>query len=200
MKTPSISTSLTFILFVIFSCSWVASAGKHENYLKCLSLELKNYNGSISNVIYTPKNSSFASILRFSIQNLRFTSESTPKPLVIITPQHEPQIPPVIRCAKKNDMQVRTRSGGHDYEGLSYVSEVPFVILDLINFSEITVDADQKVAWVESGATLGSLYYRIAEKSPSLGFPAGTCTTIGVGGHFSGGGYGTLLRIWLGCR
>ncbi|KAK6115472.1 hypothetical protein DH2020_007741 [Rehmannia glutinosa] len=91
-------------------------------------------------------------------------------------------------------MQIRTRSGGHDYEGLSYVSQVPFVILDLINFSEITIDAEHKTARVESGATIGSLYYGIAEKSPILGFPAGVCPTVGIGGHFSGGGYGTLLR------
>ncbi|KAL0373004.1 UNVERIFIED_CONTAM: Berberine bridge enzyme-like 18 [Sesamum calycinum] len=91
-------------------------------------------------------------------------------------------------------MQIRTRSGGHDFEGLSYVSEVPFVMIDLIKLSEITFDAQQKTAWVEAGATIGSLYYRITEKSPTLGFPAGGCPTVGVGGHFSGGGYGTLHR------
>ncbi|KAK4440267.1 Berberine bridge enzyme-like 24 [Sesamum alatum] len=91
-------------------------------------------------------------------------------------------------------MQIRTRSGGHDFEGLSYVSKVPFAIIDLIKLSEVTVDAQQKTAWVEAGATLGTLYYRIAEKSPTLGFPAGACPTVGVGGHISGGGYGSLLR------
>ncbi|KAL7131195.1 hypothetical protein ABFS83_13G182200 [Erythranthe nasuta] len=195
MKTPSIST-LSFILFVIFSCSCASvSADGHEDFIECLSEEFHNY-PSISNVTYTPINnsSSYSSILRFSIQNLRFTSESTPKPLVIITPEHESQIPPIIHCAKDSEVQIRTRSGGHDYEGLSYVSPVPFIILDLINFSEITVDAENKTAWVESGSTIGSLYYRIAEKSPVLGFPAGVCPTVGVGGHFSGGGYGNLLR------
>ncbi|XP_020554265.1 berberine bridge enzyme-like 18 [Sesamum indicum] len=192
MKTSSIST-LFFILFVIFSCSSAAFADDHDDFLECLSEEFHNYT-SISRVVYTPTNSSYPSILRFSIQNLRFTSESTPKPLVIITPEHESHIPPVIYCAKENDMEIRTRSGGHDYEGLSYVSQLPFVIIDLINLSEVTVDAEQKTAWVEAGATIGSLYYRIAEKSPTLGFPAGVCPTVGVGGHFSGGGYGTLLR------
>ncbi|KAL8507674.1 hypothetical protein ACS0TY_018278 [Phlomoides rotata] len=188
MKIPSIST-LSFILLVIFFCSSAASADDHEDFLECL----QNY-PLISNNTYTPSNTSYTSILRFSIQNLRFTSDSTPKPHVIITPKDESQIPPVIHCAKIYDMEIRTRSGGHDYEALSYVSHVPFVIVDLINLSDITVDAEEKTAWVEAGATIGSLYYRIAEKSPILGFPAGVCPTVGVGGHFSGGGYGTLLR------
>ncbi|XP_057812229.1 tetrahydroberberine oxidase-like [Salvia miltiorrhiza] len=193
MKAPTIST-LTLIFLAIFWCSLAAaSADDHQEFLECLSEQFHNYS-SISSNVYTPTNSSYSSILRFSIQNMRFTSDSTPKPHVIVTPQHESQIPPLIYCAKENDMQIRTRSGGHDYEGLSYVSQVPFVILDLINLSEITVDAEGKTAWVEAGATIGSLYYRIAEKSPVLGFPAGVCPTVGIGGHFSGGGYGTLLR------
>ncbi|XP_042023477.1 berberine bridge enzyme-like 18 [Salvia splendens] len=192
MKTLSIS-SLTFIFLLIISSSWAASADDHEDFLECLSEQFRNYS-SISNDIYTRSNSSYTSVLEFSIQNLRFASGSTPKPQVIITPEHESQIPPVIYCAEENDMEIRTRSGGHDLEGLSYVSRVPFVIIDLINLSEITVDAEAKTAWVEAGATIGSLYYKIAEKSPVLGFPSAICPTVGAGGHFSGGGYGTMLR------
>ncbi|KAL8512192.1 hypothetical protein ACS0TY_018593 [Phlomoides rotata] len=89
-------------------------------------LNLQNY-PLISNNTYTPSNTSYTSILRFSIQNLRFTSDSTPKPHVIITPKDESQIPPVIHCAKIYHMEIRTRSGGHDYEALSYVSHVRFI-------------------------------------------------------------------------
>ncbi|XP_047958881.1 berberine bridge enzyme-like 18 [Salvia hispanica] len=183
MKSSSIST-----LVLILSCSWAASAG--DDFLHCLSQQ-----SWISNVVYTPPNSSYNSILQFSIRNLRFDSEYIPKPKVIITPEHESQVPPVVLCARQSGLEIRTRSGGHDFEGLSYVSlQAPFVILDLINLSEITVDVDRKTAWVGAGATVGSLYYRIAEKSPVLGFPAGFCPTVGVGGHFSGGGYGALMR------
>nr|XP_010916742.1 berberine bridge enzyme-like 23 [Elaeis guineensis] len=55
-------------------------------------------------------------------------------------------------------------------------------------------DTDRGIAWVRSVATLGELYYRIAEKSSHHGFPAGFCHTVGVGGHLSGGGVGTLVR------
>ncbi|KAL8512653.1 hypothetical protein ACS0TY_018954 [Phlomoides rotata] len=194
MKSPP-KSSLTFILLLIFSCSSAASASAHDHqhFLECLSEKYHNHS-SISNIIYTPTHSFYSSVLLFATWNLKFASDSTPKPRVIITPEHESQIPPIVHCAQQNDLEIRTRSGGHDYEGLSYVSKVPFVVIDLIELSEITVDAEAKTAWVEAGALLGSLYYKISEKSLLLGFPGGLCPTVGVGGHISGGGYGPLLR------
>lgn len=191
--TPSTSTPSLILLLLLLIFSAAAAAVGEDGFLRCLSHRFNNFS-SISGDVYSPANSSYASLLRFSIRNLRFASESTPKPQAIITPDHESQLPPLIYCAKQSGLQIRTRSGGHDYEGLSYVSHVPFVIIDLINLTGITVDVEEKTAWVEAGATIGSLYYRIAEKSLVLGFPAGFCPTVGVGGHFSGGGYGTLLR------
>ncbi|XP_009615787.1 tetrahydroberberine oxidase-like [Nicotiana tomentosiformis] len=180
--------SFLLVLLVVFSStSWAASADTHEQFLQCLSR-------SNQTSIYTPNNSSYSSILQFSIQNLRFNTTGTPKPLVIVTPVSESEVQRVILCAKDTGMHVRVRGGGHDYEGLSYVSEVPFAIVDLINLRTITVNAEDKSAWVEAGSTIGELYYKIAEKSKTLGFPAGVCPTVGVGGHFSGGGYGVMLR------
>ncbi|KAI3470223.1 hypothetical protein Pfo_026886 [Paulownia fortunei] len=192
METPSFPTLLVTLL-VIFSCPWPAYPDSHDDFLACLSLRSANQT-LISNVVYTPNNSSYLSILQSSIRNLRFTSASTPKPLVIVTPVNESQIQDVVLCSKENGLQIRTRSGGHDYEGLSYVSQVPFVIIDLINLREITVDVEQEIAWVQTGATLGELYYTISQNSRTLGFPAGGCPTVGVGGHISGGGYGSMLR------
>ncbi|KAL0339200.1 UNVERIFIED_CONTAM: Berberine bridge enzyme-like 18 [Sesamum angustifolium] len=186
MNTPTISTALIFFLSLVFSWSCAASAdGNVDGFLECLKQEFQNYS-SISDLVYTPINSSFQSVLDFSIRNKRFMSDSTPKPQVIITPEQEEQIPPIIYCAKQSQLHVRVRSGGHDFEGRSYVSEVPFVIIDLLNLSEVTVDVEQKTAWVGGGATLGILYYNIATKSPRLGFPGGFCPTVGVGGHISG--------------
>ncbi|KAL0304435.1 UNVERIFIED_CONTAM: Berberine bridge enzyme-like 18 [Sesamum radiatum] len=62
------------------------------------------------------------------------------------------------------------------------------------NFRSISVNTEDKTAWVEAGATLGQLYYTIARHSRTLAFTAGTCPTVGVGGHFSGGGYGMMSR------
>jgi FAD/FMN-containing dehydrogenase len=119
---------------------------------------------------------------------------STLKPQFIITPFNEFEIQAAIVCAKKYDMQIRVRSGGHDYEGLSFLSYQEFVLVDLAELSSISVDIENETAWIGAGASIGELYYRIAEKSKVHGFPAGTCPTVGVGGHFSGGGFGTIFR------
>ncbi|CAN1226509.1 Berberine bridge enzyme-like 7 [Linum grandiflorum] len=122
----------------------------------------------------------------------------TAKPLAIVTPTRESHVQATVVCSKLNRLQLRTRSGGHDYEGLSYrspsPSPAPFIILDMNNLRSIDVDLTTETAWVEAGATIGELYYAIANKSRTLSFPAGVCPTVGIGGHFVGGGYGNLLR------
>ncbi|XVF53636.1 hypothetical protein PTKIN_Ptkin05aG0114600 [Pterospermum kingtungense] len=190
MKSPYLSI-LLLLFTALFSLPWATSP--HDDFLHCLSLR-SNDSSVISKLIYTPNNSSYTSVLESTIRNLRFSTPDTPKPLVIVTPLSTSHIQDSILCARKNGLQIRTRSGGHDFEGLSYVSEVPFVVIDLVNFRSVDVDVENKVAWVQSGAVLGELYYRIAEKSRNLAFPAGTCHTVGTGGYFMGGGYGILFR------
>ncbi|PHU14540.1 hypothetical protein BC332_15745 [Capsicum chinense] len=181
--------SFLLVLLVFSTASWAALADNHEEFIQCLS----HSNQTFSN-LYTPNNSSFSSILQFSIKNPRFNTTKTPKPLVIVTPVSEPNVQQVILCAKKTGMHVRIRGGGHDYEGLSYVSEVPFIMVDLINLRTINVNVNETSAWIGAGSTNGELYNTIAQKSKTLGFPAGVSPTVGVGGHFSGGGYGVILR------
>ncbi|KAF9587567.1 hypothetical protein IFM89_004025 [Coptis chinensis] len=184
------SFALVALFYTLLSLvSLATSSSLYDNFLQCTSLQS---NSSIP--IYTPNTASYSSVLQFSIRNLRFTSPNTPKPELIVTPLHESHVQAAVICSRKYGMHIRVRSGGHDYEGLSYATGVPFVIVDLINLQSISVDAKDGTAWVSSGATIGQLYYRIAEQSRTYGFPAGICPTVGVGGQFSGGGYGALLR------
>ncbi|TXG48205.1 hypothetical protein EZV62_027499 [Acer yangbiense] len=158
---------------------------------------LQNHNSPsnpISESIYTPNNSSFQSVLMAYVKNRRFLTAETPKPLAIIAAKDESHVQATVLCAKYSGLKIRIRSGGHDYEGLSYTSTVPFAILDMFNLRSIDIDITNQTAWVQAGATLGELYYKISKKSKFLGFPAGVCPTIGVGGHFAGGGYGNLMR------
>ncbi|KAK3025982.1 hypothetical protein RJ639_041673 [Escallonia herrerae] len=193
MRTSSFAVVL-FISLCLSSSSWVtADNSVYDNFHQCLH----NYSqpsNSISGVIYTPSNSSYSSVLQSYIRNLRFNESTTSKPLLIITALEVSHIQIAIVCAKRHGLQMKIRSGGHDYEGVSYVSDVPFFILDMFNLRSINVSIKDETAWVQTGATLGEVYYRAAEHNNSYGFPAGVCPTVGVGGHFGGAGYGNMMR------
>ncbi|GAA0187465.1 hypothetical protein Leryth_020549 [Lithospermum erythrorhizon] len=185
----------TFCFVSLFLSTILLIDSLDDSFQKCLQKQaLPSY--PISQVIYIPQNSMFAysSVLQTYIRNLRFSESSTRKPELIITALHVSHIQAAIICSETHGFQMKIRSGGHDYEGLSYVSNVPFFILDMFNLRAINVSMEDETAWVQAGATLGEVYYRIAEKSNVHGFPAGVCPTVGVGGHFSGGGYGNLMR------
>ncbi|XP_038690419.1 berberine bridge enzyme-like 21 isoform X2 [Tripterygium wilfordii] len=195
METKTPTMFIFLLLFILNLSSSICEASDdnsvHTMFLDCLS---KETNQQISNIVYSQSNPSYTSILRAYIRNARFNTSSTLKPTIIVTPESESHVQATVVCAKKLGFQLKIRSGGHDYEGISYVSDTPFLILDMFNLRTITVDVENQSAFVQSGATLGELYYKIWEKSKVLGFPAGVCPTVGVGGHFSGGGYGNMLR------
>ncbi|CAI8618135.1 unnamed protein product [Vicia faba] len=191
-------STLTLVLSLLVPTSYSLSSSSSslslENFIQCLSNHYSPPSHPASHAIYTPKNSSFLSILHMHTYNNRFSSPTAPKPLAIVTSLHESHVQGTIICAKNHGLQIRIRSGGHDTEGLSYVSDVPFIILDMFHHDSVNVDIKNETAWVEAGATLGKVYYYIAKKSNVHAFPAGVCPTVGTGGHFSGGGYGNLLR------
>ncbi|KAI3692652.1 hypothetical protein L6452_32473 [Arctium lappa] len=187
--------SIFALLFVLLLSAQSSATSTTNRFIQCLN-DRSDPSFPITGEVYTPVNSSFPSVLQTYIRNLRFNETTTPKPILIITALHASHIQAAVVCAKKHRLLMRTRSGGHDYEGLSYVSNSnqPFFVVDMFNLRSINVSIQQETAWVQAGATLGEVYYRIAEKSNTHGFPAGVCPTVGVGGHFSGGGYGNLMR------
>ncbi|VVA93121.1 unnamed protein product [Arabis nemorensis] len=185
---------LISLLLISTSIATSQSVTDPTAFLRCLDRQPTDRTSPNSAVAYIPTNSSFTTVLRRRIPNLRFDKPTTPKPLVIVAAATWTHIQAALGCARELSLQVRIRSGGHDFEGLSYTSTVPFFVLDMFSFKSVDVNLTERTAWVESGATIGELYYRIAEKSNVLGFPAGLSTTLGVGGHFSGGGYGNLMR------
>lgn len=151
-----------------------------------------------NNLVFTQSSPSFTSILVSSIRNPKFFTPTTVRPLCIVTPTNASHVQAAVICGRRHGVRLRVRSGGHDYEGLSYRSERAeevFAVVDLASLRSVSIDAATDTAWVDSGATIGELYYAIAKASGDrLAFPAGLCPTIGVGGHLSGGGMGMLLR------
>ncbi|KAJ0683655.1 putative tetrahydroberberine oxidase [Helianthus annuus] len=184
---------LLLVLPLIFQSVTSAIDGSvYETFLGCMSK--RNSSDHVSSLIYNPKNSSYASTLQAYIRNKRFNTSSTLKPVIIVTPLHVSHVQSTILCTKNMGMNLRIRSGGHDFEGLSYVSDINFVLLDMSNLRSINVNIEDETATVQVGATIGELYYNIWNKSKVHAFPAGVCPTVGIGGHISGGGYGVLMR------
>ena len=120
MKTsPLIPLSPAFLIIVIRSSPSLGAPNssfiEHEDFLQCLLHHSPDAN-SITKLVYTPFNTSYSSILNFSIRNLRFSTPNTPKPLLIITPSNISHIQASVICFKSHHLQIRIRSGGHDYE------------------------------------------------------------------------------------
>jgi hypothetical protein len=138
----------------------------------------------------------FTPVLVSSVRNPRLFTNTTVRPLVIVTPTSASHVQAAVVCGRQNDVRIRVRSGGHDYEGLSYRSERPevFAVVDLNKMRSVRVNQRAGTAVIDSGATLGEVYYAVSKASTQLAFAAGLCPTIGVGGHLSGGGFGMLLR------
>ncbi|KAF4379265.1 hypothetical protein F8388_013483 [Cannabis sativa] len=192
----SMGILLIILLLLQSQSSLGASSTTLDNFKQCVSLNSDLSVLPLSTVFFTPKDSSFTSILQSSAQNLRYLVPSAPKPEFIFTPLHDSHVQATVLCSKQLGLHLRIRSGGHDYEGLSYVSEneTPFIVVDLSNLRAVNVDIQDNTAWIQAGATIGEVYYRISQKSKVHGFPAGLCTSLGIGGHITGGAYGTLMR------
>ncbi|VYS47206.1 unnamed protein product [Arabidopsis thaliana] len=165
-----------------------------ENFIECLRYRTSSENPITDSISIADNTTTFLSSYLSYTKNKRYSSPNFKKLLAIVAAKHVSHVQATVVCAKTNGIQLRIRSGGHDLEGLSYRSSVPFVILDMFNLRSITVNVLSKKAWVQAGATLGELYVKINEASQTLAFPAGVCPTVGVGGHISGGGYGNLMR------
>ncbi|KAE9591603.1 putative tetrahydroberberine oxidase [Lupinus albus] len=184
---------LPIVLLLSFLCSASAANSSNNTFFDCL-VSQSNPSYPITSAIFTPQNTSFSSVLQAYIRNLRFNTSTTRKPDLIVTASHYTHVQAAVICGQKHNLQMKIRSGGHDYEGVSYVAEVPFFLLDMFNLRSIEVDIKSETAWVQAGAIVGEVYYRIAEKSKVHGFPAAVGPSVGIGGHISGGGYGNMMR------
>ncbi|KAI3714538.1 hypothetical protein L6452_21494 [Arctium lappa] len=187
------SRFLVLLLFLFASLSPFSFANPiQDSFHQCLSVDTNQ----LPNIFFTPNTTSFTPLLNSTAQNLRCIAPYAAKPELIFTPLHETHIQTAVVCAKKLGIHLRFRSGGHDYEGISYTSvmEPRYVVIDLAKLRRIDVDIEDESVWVEAGATVGELYYRVAEKSKTHGVPSGLCTSLGVGGHITGGAYGSMMR------
>jgi len=112
------------------------------------------------------------------------------KPLAVVQPLDVVDVGAVVRWATKTGVHIVARSGGHSYGGYSTVANG--VVVDLARLKSVGVSQGQ--ALVGAGARLGNIYNGLA--AHGLAIPAGTCPSVGIGGHVLGGGFGLASRAW----
>ncbi len=112
------------------------------------------------------------------------------KPLAVVQPLDAADVAAVVKWAARTNVQIVARSGGHSYGGYSTVANG--VVVDLARLRGVTVKHGR--ALVGAGARLGNIYTSLA--THGLAIPAGTCPSVGIGGHALGGGFGLASRAW----
>jgi FAD/FMN-containing dehydrogenase len=110
-------------------------------------------------------------------------------PLAVAQPVDAADVAAVVRWAGKTGVHIVARSGGHSYGGYSSTSGV---VVDLSGLAGVRLAAGQAV--VGAGARLGNIYDVLGRHGVAI--PAGTCPSVGIGGHASGGGFGLASRAW----
>jgi hypothetical protein len=95
-----------------------------------------------------------------------------------------------VRFARRHDLLVAVRSGGHSMPGFSMCDDG--LVIDLSALKGIRIDPDARWARVGAGCTLGE-YDRAAQRY-GLATPAGAIAHTGVAGLTLGGGMGWLHR------
>ncbi len=92
--------------------------------------------------------------------------------------------------------QVQIASGRHCYEGFVYNSETKYIIdvTGLRQFGMVSLNDQADVVCIGSGYGNWDMY-RMMQNVYGKTLPAGSCYSVGLGGHLTGGGYGVLSRL-----
>ncbi|EPS30633.1 hypothetical protein PDE_05585 [Penicillium oxalicum 114-2] len=141
--------------------------------------------------LVTFRNDAFYHFKAPSLYNLNFPV----KPIAVTFPENSEQIARIVQCASRHSLKVQARSGGHSYGNYGLGGEDGMIVVDLKHLQEFSVDPVTHVATVGSGTLLGDLHSRLYHASQRA-VAHGACLNVGIGGHATIGGLGTMSRQW----
>ncbi|SLM33671.1 glucooligosaccharide oxidase [Lasallia pustulata] len=116
-------------------------------------------------------------------------------PAVIVLPTTPQHVSDGVKCACSTGVKVQAKSGGHSYASYSSGGKNGSLIVDLESLQNISIDNATGIVKVGGGVRLGNLALGIFNQAQRA-LPHGTCPGVGIGGHFTHGGYGYDSRMW----
>jgi len=112
------------------------------------------------------------------------------KPGLVIRAMGASDVRNAVSFARDNRLLIAVRSGGHQIAGHAVAEGA--LLLDLSQMRSVRVDAVNKTARVEPGASLGDVDKET--QSHGLAVPMGINSTTGIAGLTLGGGFGWITR------
>lgn len=126
----------------------------------------------------------------YNILRLEYNLAINKFPLAIVYCYNHIDISNAIKWCKRNCIELRIRTRGHNYEG--YSTDTGVLVIDTSCMNKINIDTQHDIAVIQAGSMLGDIYSKLADKS--YAFNGGTCPTVGISGLVLGGGIGLSCR------
>src|SRR3989338_1934240 len=95
-----------------------------------------------------------------------------------------------ISFARKKNLEIAVRSGGHSSAGHSTTEGG--IVIDLFNLKNLEINTKEKTSWADTGLTAAEYMTNADKQDLVTGF--GDTGSVGIGGITLGGGIGFLVR------
>ncbi|KAK0634236.1 hypothetical protein B0T17DRAFT_480391 [Bombardia bombarda] len=120
-------------------------------------------------------------------------------PAAVIRPKDSAEVSAVVKCAAKHGVKVQARSGGHSYANYGSGGLDGSISIDLENFQTVWMNTTAGLyqAHIGAGGKLGDIDDKLAPYKRT--FAHGVCPGVGIGGHATIGGLGSMSRMWGSC-
>jgi FAD/FMN-containing dehydrogenase len=112
------------------------------------------------------------------------------RPAAIVRVLDPADVVAVIRIARRRELPLSVRSGGHGATGAAVVEDG--IVIDVRDLTAIELDVEGHTAWAGSGLTAVDFSKAAGEHGLAVGF--GDTGSVGLGGITLGGGVGYLVR------
>jgi FAD/FMN-containing dehydrogenase len=134
--------------------------------------------------IVRPSDSAYAE------EHLVWNAAVQAEPFAIVRAADAEDVATAVAFARRRDLEIAVRSGGHSLAGHS--SGAGVLVIDTRDLRGLHVDLDQGLVWAGAGLTAGEVTAALAEHGMAV--PFGDTGTVGIAGLTLGGGIGWLAR------